>query len=81
MMSRLSGFVGEVFSEWTDRISKVVKGAQDAGPVRKDLSAAILARHIVMSLEGGIMLARLEKSDKPMRDCITSLRKLLEMKK
>lgn len=78
---RLSKFVGEVFAEWIERISKVVKDAQDAGQVRKDLSAAILARHIVMSLEGGIMLTRLEKSEKPMRDCITSLRTLLGMKK
>ncbi len=78
---RLSKFVGEVFEEWIERISKVVKEAQDAGQVRKDLSAAILAKHIVMSLEGGIMLTRLEKSEKPMRDCITSLRTLLGMKK
>ncbi len=78
---RLSKFVGEVFAEWIERISKVVKDAQEAGRVRKDLSAAILARHIVMSLEGGIMLTRLEKSEKPMKDCITSLRTLLAMKK
>jgi TetR/AcrR family transcriptional repressor of nem operon len=78
---RLSKFVGEVFAEWIERISKVVKDAQEAGQVRKDLSAAILARHIVMSLEGGIMLTRLEKSEKPMKDCITSLRTLLGMKK
>ncbi len=79
--ARLSKFVVEVFAEWIERVSKVVKEAQDAGQVRKDLSAAILARHIVMSLEGGIMLVRLEKSEKPMRDCITSLRTLLGMKK
>ena len=78
---RLSKFVGEVFAEWIERISEIVKDAQDAGQVRKDLSAAILARHIVMSLEGGIMLTRLEKSEKPMRDCIMSLRTLLGMKR
>jgi TetR/AcrR family transcriptional repressor of nem operon len=78
---RLSKFVGEVFSQWIERISKVVRDAQDAGRVRQDLSPAVLAGHIVMSFEGGIMLSRLEKSDKPMRDCITSLRTLLGMKK
>jgi TetR/AcrR family transcriptional repressor of nem operon len=78
---RLSKFVGEVFEEWIERISKVVKDAQDAGEVKKDLSAAVLARHIVMSLEGGMMLTRIDKSEKPMRDCIASLRALLGMKK
>jgi len=78
---RLSKFVGEVFAEWIERITEIVKDAQAAGQVRKDLSAAILAGHIVMSLEGGIMFARLEKSEKPMKDCITSLRTLLGMKK
>lgn len=78
---RLSKFVAEVFTEWAERISKIVRDAQNAGRVRKDLSSGILAGHIVMSLEGGMMLARLEKSEKPMRDCIASLRTLLGIKK
>ena len=78
---RLSKFIGKVFAEWIKRMAKVVKDAQDAGKVRKDISAAVLASHIVMSFEGGLMLARLEKNEKPLRDCITSLRKLLGMKK
>lgn len=77
---RLSKFVEEVFAEWSERISTVVKDAQDAGRVRRDLSAANLAKHIVMSLEGATMLTRLEKNEKPLRDCIASLRTLLEMK-
>lgn len=78
---RLSKFIGEVFAEWIKRMAKVVKGAQDAGKVRKDMSAAVLASHIVMSFEGGLMLARLEKSGSPLEECIASLRKLLGMKK
>ncbi len=78
---RLSEFVREVFVEWIERISRIVKDAQDAGRIRKDLSSAILAQHIIMSLEGGIMLARLGKSEKPVKDCITSLKALLGMNK
>lgn len=78
---RLSRFVGEVFAEWIERIAKVVSDAQEAGKARKDISADIVASHIVMSLEGGLMLARLAKDEKPLRDCITSLRALLGMKK
>ena len=78
---RLSTFVREVFVEWAERLRKVVKAAQVSGQVRSDLSAEILAKHIVMSVEGGIMLARLGKSEKPLKDCLSTLRKLIGLSK
>ncbi len=77
----LSAFVRGVFDEITEKVQKVVKAAQVAGQIRKDVSAGILARHIVMTIEGGIMLTRLEKSEKPLKDCVDSLRTLIGLKK
>ena len=71
---RLSAFVKGVFDEVTEKVRKVVKAAQVSGQVRNDVPAGLLARHIVMAVEGGIMLTRLEKSERPLKDCITSLR-------
>jgi TetR/AcrR family transcriptional regulator, transcriptional repressor for nem operon len=77
---RLAKFVADVFNEWIDRMAKIVKDAQDAGSVRKDIPATVAARQIIMSMEGAIMLTRLEKSGKPMKDCVSSLRILLGMR-
>lgn len=77
---RLSKYVQDVFEEWVGRLERVVKEAQVAGQLRKDLSAAVMARHIVMALEGGIMLARLEKSERPLKECISSLKTLTGLK-
>jgi len=75
--SHLTALVNGVFSEWHEKIRVVVKSAQRTGQVRDDLSADSLARHIVMTIEGGIMLARLGKREKHLRDCLRSLRTLI----
>jgi TetR/AcrR family transcriptional regulator, transcriptional repressor for nem operon len=77
---RMTKFVADVFNEWIERMTKIVKDAQDAGSVRKDIPAVVAARQIIMSMEGAIMLTRLEMSGKPMKDCVSSLRILLGMK-
>lgn len=77
----ISAFVRGVFDEITEKVHKVVKAAQFTGQVRKDIAAGTLARHIVMAVEGGIMLTRLEKSERPLKDCVGSLRTLIGLKK
>ena len=77
----LAAFVRGVFDELTEKVRKVVKAAQVTGQVRKDIAAGTLARHIVMAIEGGIMLTRLEKNEKPLKDCVDSLRTLIGLKK
>lgn len=78
--SRLTAVIVKVFDEWIEKIQKVVQSAQSAGQVRKDLSAAIISRQIVMTLEGGIMMARLKKSEKSLKDCLMTLRTLIGLK-
>ena len=50
------------------RIAEVVAAAQAEGEVRKDMPTGVLARHIVSATEGGIMLARLQKREEPLKD-------------
>lgn len=74
-------FVKDLFDEWIEKIRVVVKAAQKTGEVTPDISADVLARHIIMALEGGIMLSRLAKNEKPLKDCLSSLRVMIGLKK
>jgi TetR/AcrR family transcriptional repressor of nem operon len=78
---RVAAFIRGLFDEWTGKIREVVKAAQQAGQVTSDITADVLARHIIMALEGGIMLSRLEKREKPLKDCLASLRIMIGLKK
>ena len=68
------------FDEWIARLAHVVERAQVNGQLRKDISPGAVARQIVGSLEGGIMMSRLKKSEQPMRECLDVLRRTLELK-
>ncbi len=78
---RFSTFIKEVFKEWVEKLQRVISDAQASGEVRNDLSAYFLARHVVSTLEGCIMLARLEKNEKMFKDCLKSLEILIGLKK
>ncbi len=71
--------VDEVFEEWTGRLQQVIEAAQTAGQVRSDLPAQMLACHVVAAVEGGIMLSRLKKDGLPLKNCLESLRALLQL--
>lgn len=76
-----AGLITDVFSDWTAKIEEKIEQAQQQREIRTDLSAAELATFIVATLEGGIMQARLLKSEAPLRTCLQTLRTLLDMKR
>jgi TetR/AcrR family transcriptional repressor of nem operon len=75
--NRFAVFIEKVFEEWAEKLRKVVSAAQDSGEVSRDLPADVLVSHMVAAIEGGIMLARLKKDEKPLRDVLTAVRVLL----
>jgi len=77
---RVSAFIKDLFDEWTAKIHVVVKAAQKTKQVTAEIPADVLARHIIMALEGGIMLSRLEKREKPLKDCLATLRIMIGLK-
>ncbi len=70
-------FVTNVFYDWTTKIEQKIEQAQQQHEIRTDLSANELATLIVATIEGGIMQARLLKSEMPLKTCLHSLRTLL----
>jgi TetR/AcrR family transcriptional repressor of nem operon len=76
---KYSRLVADVFEEWIALIETVIADGQRAGEMRTDLPARALARHVVATVEGGIMLSRLSKSAGPLRDCLNGLRRMLQL--
>lgn len=72
--------IERVFDEWIQKISSTVEGAQEIGQIRTDIESKALAQYIVATVEGGIMMSRLKKDERPMRECLETLRTTLELK-
>ena len=72
--------VRDVFRSWKAMLATNITEAQETGEVRSRLRAEALATHIIASLEGGIMLARLQKTASPLKRCLDSLRHTLQLK-
>lgn len=75
--SEFSSFIEKVFEEWMEKLQTVIVEAQKSGEVRSGIPADVLAGHMVAAIEGGIMLSRLKKDAKPLRNSITAVRTLL----
>ncbi|WP_243371113.1 TetR/AcrR family transcriptional regulator [Geotalea sp. SG265] len=75
----LASFINLVFEDWAMKIQQIIAKGQESGVFRKDVTAGALAQQLVTATEGAIMLARLRKSDEPLRTCFDTLRALLAM--
>ena len=62
-----------VFEEWRRRIREVLERAVRYGDVRKDLDPEAGARHVVATIEGGIMLARASRNSADLKECLATL--------
>ena len=69
--------VTAVFDEWIGKLAETIRDGQDRGMIRPDFPATDLARSVVATIEGGIMLSRLTKEEAPLRACLASLRAML----
>lgn len=72
--------IDAVFDEWTRRIEVVVAAAQKLGQIRTDVNSEALAIHIIATIEGGIMLSRLKKNQRSMKECLETLRVTLDLR-
>jgi len=62
-----------VFEEWRRRSREVLESAVRSGEVRKDLDPESMARHIVATVEGGIMVARASRNPADLKACLAVL--------
>jgi TetR/AcrR family transcriptional repressor of nem operon len=66
-----------VFEEWRRRIRDVLESAVRSGEVRKDIDPDAMARHIVATVEGGIMVARVSRNTPDLKECLGTLSGIL----
>jgi TetR/AcrR family transcriptional regulator, transcriptional repressor for nem operon len=66
------------FSSWLGRLRSIVEEGQARGEIRPDVDSKELATLIVTSLEGGLMLERLQKNPEPLNIACRHLEEYLE---
>ena len=75
-----AGMIDRVFDDWISMVASVVTGAQKRGQIRADINDEAMAKHIIATIEGGIMMSRLKKDERPMRECLDTLRITLDLR-
>ncbi len=71
--ARYADCVSDLFQQWTSRIEAVILAGQRADQFRSDIPAEHLAQVIVSTIEGGIMMSRLQKQEGPLKRCLDCL--------
>ena len=67
-------------SLWLDRLQSIAEDGQRRGEVRRDVDSAKLATLIASTLEGSIMVSRLQRKDEPRDLAVRHLEEYLETK-
>ncbi len=75
--TRLSAFVQDVLDDWISLVLDLLNQAIKAGELKIRCDPESMARHIVASLEGGVMFSRMSKNGKELRDCINAIYSIL----
>jgi TetR/AcrR family transcriptional repressor of nem operon len=70
----------DIFNRWKNTLAMTLSEAQKTSEIRTDISSKELSTIIIEMIEGGIMLSRLEKSEKPLSLAIKGIKKLLNLK-
>jgi TetR/AcrR family transcriptional repressor of nem operon len=69
--------IHSVFEEWRSRIRDILESAVRSGEVRKDLDPEAMAKHVVATIEGGILVARASGNPADLKECLAILSGLL----
>jgi TetR/AcrR family transcriptional regulator, transcriptional repressor for nem operon len=76
---RFSEVIKEVFGIWVGTLAPILRQAQETGDLKGGLAPELLAKQIVATIEGGIMMSRLNKDGADLRDCLNCLRLIMGM--
>ncbi|MCU0847392.1 MAG: TetR/AcrR family transcriptional regulator [Spirochaetes bacterium] len=78
--ARLSAVLYDIFSEWIGFMARLLDDAKESGEIKPDIDTAATAKQIVACLEGGIMMSKLTKDERDLKECINSQLVLLGIK-
>src|SRR5437870_7740748 len=77
---RLRAKARQALSSWLDRLRSIVEEGQGRGEVRPDVDSAKLATLIASTLEGSLMVSRLQRNGDPLDLACRHLEEYLETK-
>ena len=63
----LRGKARAALDQWRDRVADIVRHGQQKGELRDDIEPATVATIVIASLEGAVMMSRLEKTREPLQ--------------
>lgn len=69
--------IRQVFAIWTDQIAGLLDEAREEGVLDSAIPDRLLAKTIVATLEGGIMMSRVSKNEQDLEDCLRALKAIL----
>ncbi len=77
--SRFPSVIKEVFHEWEELLAVLLQEAQRSGDLDDEPDPARLARFIVASIEGAIMMAKVSKEEDDIVNCMDMIRRMLKL--
>ncbi|QMV19948.1 TetR family transcriptional regulator [Granulicella sp. 5B5] len=75
---RLRELALEALNGWQNRLAKIVIAGMRAGEIRSGVKPRQLANTIIATLEGALMMSRLQRTQSALRDAQTTLNGVLE---
>jgi len=63
----------EAFKDWRERLAKIVREGIRSGEIRESANPRLIANTIIASLEGAMMMSRLEGNKTALRDAQAAL--------
>ena len=69
--------IQEVFQQWTKTLEALLLDAQTSGTLTSKIPPQLLAKTVVAMVEGAIMMSRVSKSEKDLRDFLKAIKNIL----
>jgi TetR/AcrR family transcriptional repressor of nem operon len=75
--SEISDFIDGVFKRWENKFITLLTQAEKNGEYKLKEPALVLARMILASIEGGVLLSKISGNTDPLKDCTQFIRSVL----
>ncbi len=79
--SDVSKFIEGVFKRWEKRFVTLLTQAENDGEYKLKEPAVVLARMILASIEGGVLLSKISGNTRPLKDCTQFMKTVLDERK
>lgn len=76
---QFASIIQEVFDRWTEIFETLMLKAQESGNLNSKIPPKLLAKTVVATVEGAIMMSRVSKRKQDLRDFLTAIKTILEV--